>query len=809
MRKAFLFILLFFSVWCSALIAQGNPSSDHVTLPWDEFNSLSNPGKDEIILTLEVFEKLAALTDSRLQPQKRQGYVILTRQELSKLVDAIPSSPDRLPDPPVDYLISRSSYLGKMKTENTVFEADLVLHVLKDNVFVYVPVLPANLALEKVTVDNKSAVLTERNGYHCVLLQSAGDYSIQLRFSVKSSLEQGPQKLDIAIVKTPITLLELEIPKSALDVVVPQAQQVSTTSLANATKIQAIISSGNNMSIRWRKKLDEQEKLPAKLYAELFHLISIEDDALSGRSVVNLNILHNELDGVSFTVPESLNILSVQGEGVGEWQEKYLNGKKILIVPFTYGKKGETRFEIRIEQAMNVESKILSFSGLEVKDAVRETGNIGIELNSSAEVNVKSSQGVEPMPVQKLPDFLRQSSDKPLFLGFKYLKHPFYIELEVEKHKKIPVPSAAVYSSNAVTLFTEDGKIVHRLLYQIRNSSKQFMQLSLPKGAMVWSVFVDNKPVESSVNDKEQLLVPLVRSASENNKLQTFPVEVIYCIVDSPFKGFDRLKTALPAIDLINSQMMWSVYLPNTYSYLGFKSSLEKENLIRGLYVFTNKRRYNEQAVKDAVSPKISGETLREVYKGKSYKSEFKNAPVDEAQVQSQVEAEMGFSGRLEEMQTRQMPQASVPSTGGAVGVLPLQIHIPTSGQIYRFAKTIIMPQDSLYVEVTYTGQAATKLIKWILILAFAAVVFLLRRRFIVVRRILKKGFLNFSAWIKQHKSNLLIFYDSPLSPFIWLALAVLGLFIAPFFTVLFALLCILVVLNRHFRKRAARQSKK
>lgn len=802
MRKAVKYMLLFFLIICSTLFAQESPNAGHVTLPWDEFDSLSDLSRDELVLPLDVFEKLVALTDSRLQPKKRGGYVVLTRQEFSNLIDEINASPEPYPDPPVDYLISQASYAGKMRMEDTFFKADMAVHVLKDHSFIYVPVLPQNLALEKVTVNDEPALLSVKDGYHSILVNSKGEYAVHLQFSVKSSLEEGPQKFDMSIVNTPITLLELDIPMSKIDIVIPQAQQIITTDAAKSTRIQAIISSGHNISVRWRKRLDETEKLAPKLYAEVNHLLSVDDDALTGQSIVQLNILHNEIDAVSMILPESLNILSVQGEGVGEWQERNKNGERRLLVPFTYGKKGTSQFKIKSEQTMTEQGRTINFIGFRLIDVVRETGNIGIELNSSAEVSVKNSQGVEAVPVQKLPAVLRQNSDKPLFLGFKYLKHPFFIELDVEKHKKIPVPSATVNSANAVTLFTEDGKIVHRLLCQICNSSKQFMQLQLPDKAMVWSVFVDDRPVESSLNEQGELLIPLIRSVRENNRLENFPVEVVYCIVDEPFDIMNVIKTSLPKTDLITSQIMWSVYLPKTYTYFQFKSSLEKENIIRGLNVLTTRRWYDEQAIKETPSPESSREKIKSAYRGRSYKSEFKNAPVDEKQVHRQLEAELGFSGRLEEMQKQQIPQVSAQTGGSNVGILPLQIHIPTSGQIYRFAKTIVMPEDSLYVKVSYVSDHVTHTIKWIILFAILLILFLLRRHLKFITNSVRRLYEGLKTWIQKHKKCFEFLFNSRTSPFIWLALAVLSLFISAFLALLFFFTGILIILNRFFNRQ-------
>jgi hypothetical protein len=431
-----------------------------------------------------------------------------------------------------------------------------------------------------------------------------------------------------------------------IDVEIPQAQHLQSEVRGLKTAVAAVISPGRAISVRWRKQVAAAEKIPPKLYSEVYHLISIEDDVLKTKSDINYNILHSEVDGVRLVIPVGMSILAVSGEGVGEWQEITLQEQRVLVIPFTYGKKGAVTVHVTAETPLSDSGMANAFSGIRVSDAVRETGFIGIELNTSAEVIVTETRGLESLPVQKLPVQLINKSVKPLMMGFKYLKHPFHVVLDVRKHEKIPVPVATINTANVVTLFTEDGKLVNRLIYQVKNSAKQFLEIQLPEKADVWSVFVGNQPVESSINGQGKMLIPLLRSHTENNRLNAFPVEVIYALSEDKFNWFGSRETVLPSVDLMASQIIWSIYLPNDYSYMYFKSTLEKEEMIRGLNVFSGmQRQYNEEAMKevfqsgDEEPSEVRQDKLEQAYGGKDYKSRFRNVPLEEDQLSKIIRA--------------------------------------------------------------------------------------------------------------------------------------------------------------------------
>jgi len=820
MKRIFICIiaitLLMFSSLLIGVYAQEKSvgKESRLTVPWDEFKKLVNLDEDEIVISLDTFQKLLAQTGVKTRPQHtmNQGNVVLKRTEFKKLIDTMKPPAGQDARPPFDYLITKAIYSGKMQKKDTFFEGTFIVHVLKKEGFLKVPILPQSIALADIKVGGEQALLVSENGYHNVVLSQAGEYVVTASFSLKSSLEKGPNKVDLAIRQTPITLLKLELPLDDINVEVPQAQQVLTTIKDNVTVVSAVIAQGRSISVRWRKKVAVAEKIPPKLYSEVNHLISIEDDALKINSDINYNILHSEVDAIRLAIPEKMNVLAVSGEGVGEWQESVQQDQHLLSIPFTYGKKGAATVRVTTETAISETGVASAFSGMRTLDTVRETGFIGIELNTSAEVIVTESEGLEEVAIQKLPRPLINKSVKPLIKGFKYLKHPYSLALGIKRHEKIAVPVATINSASVVTLFTEDGKVVHRLVYQIRNSAKQFLEIQLPEKADVWSVFVGNRPVESSINSRGKLLVPLIRSRSVNNRLDTFPVEVIYCMVEDRFSMFGVQKSHLPAVDLLISQLMWSVYLPNDYSYVYFDSTLEKEEIIRGLNVFTGvQRQYNESAMKelDKLGDKRGRDQMKKAYKGKDYKSSFRNVPLQEQQMSSQVDAEMEFSGRLEGLTSQEAPQAVISGGVAGTGVLPIQIQVPTGGQVYRFAKTIIKTEDPLTFSVVFTRLWVTNLLKWIFFALIILIIYLKRKRLKSLWNWLSEKANTIINMFRKPESTVRKFAQSVMATFVLIGLAAVFLSVSKPMTLLFLFLFWVSAVYQvilFWRKRAQRK---
>jgi hypothetical protein len=796
----------------------GTAPTGQLTVPWDEFSKLLNLEEDQIVVSLDTFQKLVAHVTPTTTPRYtiQGGNVILSREAFRQLVDAMKPPMEPGAKPPFDYLMTKAIYSGRMQSRNTVFTGTFHVHVLSKDVYLKIPILPQVIALEDVTVDDQQALVVRESGYHQVILSTSGEHVVTASFSLRSSLEQGPHKIDLAVQETPITLLRLDLPMTGIEVEIPQAQQLITSPSEDRTVVSAILAPGRAISVRWRDKVAVAEKVPPKLYSEVHQVISIEDDVLKISSDINYNILHSEVDKIRLSVPGDMNVLSILGEGIGEWQEISEGADRRILVPFTYGRKGAVTVRVVAEKPLSDGTSTTAVSGLQILDTVRETGFIGIEVKTSAEVTITESEGLEPIGVQKLPQVLHQRAVKPLMHGFKYLKHPYNLVLSIRKHEKLAVPIATIASANAVTLVTEDGKVVHRIVYQARNSAKQFLEIQLPEKADVWTVFVDNQPVESAINGQGKLLVPLIRSRVVNNNLSSFPIEVIYCLVEDRFSAVGDRLAMLPPIDLLTSQLIWSVYLPNDYTYIRFSSTLEKEKMIRALNVFAGaQRQYNESAMKKAYDFRSnragelsSADELRDAYEGADYESEFRNLPLGEEQLSSQVTAELEFGQRLEGLK-QQAPQAAGSGGSAGTGVLPIQIQVPTGGQVYRFAKTIIRSEDPLMMSVTYGTNWLMSGIKWVILAVVIGLIYLNRRSLSRALRWVEGRVSSFWGFCRKHEGTAKGISQSIMTPVVLLGLLVPSWFASPRLTALILfLLWLSVIYQIVFRSQRRARAK-
>lgn len=720
------FLILMVIIFSLSMYSQEKSDEGSVRIPWDEFRKLLELDKDEVILSWEEFQKILNQTGQKYVPpfQLKNEKVVLTRDQFKKLLNQMRPPVITIIRPPADYLITKASYKGRITKTNALFRADFGVEIFakQRSQYVKIPLFPQNIALKNVLFDGKQGLVILEGNRHTLATKNVGTHQIAVDFSLKTAGDQGPQGLSFPIPRTPITSLEIDIPYTKIEVEISNAQQIEISERGRMTHVSALLSPTNSINIRWRRKLPEAVKGPAKIYADTISHISIEDDALRINADITLSVLQNTIPFITLRVPEGYSILDVRGSGLGDWHELTRKETAFLDIPFDYPKKGNFPITITAEKLLPESSLSVDFTGFSVEDAIREKGFLGVELKSTSEVALSSSEGLDKLDVSELPATLISRSIKPLLLGFKYMRHPYSLVLDIKKHEELPMISTVVDSASGVTLFTEDGKLIHRIIFKIRNTSKQFLELELPKDAQIWSVFVAGEPTKPRLN-KSKILVPLNRSRQGASGLVAFDVELIYYEKSKRFGWYGQRASFFPVPDIIISQMLWSVYLPVGYTFPYFGGSVEKEKMATGIRpLFAAKRRAG-YTIRGAEIPGEKDDKYfdKRLKDADELKKQFSpNLALREEQIVEQMENEAQFSQRVQAVQ-----EGKVHVTGG---VLPIRIQIPTTGQVFRFAKTIVS-EEPLTLNFSYASSSTMLLILLAILAVFLLILFAIRKK--------------------------------------------------------------------------------
>jgi hypothetical protein len=113
-------------------------------------------------------------------------------------------------------------------------------------------------------------------------------------------------------------------------------------------------------------------------------------------------------------------------------------------------------------------------------------------------------------------------------------------------------------------LISADGKELVQARYAVRNNQRNFVKITLPTGATVWSASLAGKSVRPGQSPDGSLLLPLEKSRGGEDA-PAFPVEIFYLVKATAWQDKGHERMTLPALDLPISRTGMLLYYPPAF----------------------------------------------------------------------------------------------------------------------------------------------------------------------------------------------------------------------------------------------------
>jgi hypothetical protein len=618
----------------------------------------------------------------------------------TKALKADPSSPpvDRItPVQPqeLSYAISETSYITAVEENIAQVKATVYLGVFKKTGWVDIPLVSTDVGLKEASLNRGAAFVKRLGNKYYLSTNKPGLYTLNLEFflKVKREREGGPGSFSFDILPSPISELNVVMMEPQVEIFVEPSIKIDTKKEAKRTSATAILPFTERVTIHWSKALPKEVikpvKVEPKLYVEDATLVTIGDGVARCQSILQYSILQSEVSNLRFALPKDVGILDVQGDNLRDWKVVAKDDRQIVDVYLSYGIKGAYNLSVSYERLIGEGTVTAELPAIEILDVERQKGSIGVEARTNVEIAAGKVSGVSPVDVKELPQAVWSRAANPVLLAFKYLKFPVTITIDVTKHTEVSVLVAAIDSSNSVSILTDEGKMLTKTSFQVRNNVKQFIRLQLPKHSTLWSAFVAGKPVKPAEDKKDgKILIPLEKSEVTGEILRQFPVEVVYLSERSKLGLTGRISASLAQTDIPINELYWSMYLPEEYEFFNFGGDVKRISepggqlpsllggvgggLVQGLL-----KRENAKIV-DAYSPSYNQQIAVEKDWGKTLRG----------------------------------------------GLLPIKIEIPTAGRFYRFSKFLVTTESpavsAFYVKIYKNMKGIIGLLAFILFLWLA-----------------------------------------------------------------------------------------
>jgi hypothetical protein len=358
---------------------------------------------------------------------------------------------------------------------------------------------------------------------------------------------------------------------------------------------------------------------------------------------------------------------------------------------------------------------------------------------------------MQRIDVRELHAALQSLARLPLLAAFRYQQNAAaspLLTLDIRRFADAGVIAAVADRAEATTLVTTEGRALTEIKLHVNNRAQPFMKVALPPGASLISVDVAGasaKPVTGSDGTRVPLLRPGFRPAGG------YAVSFVYLNAATAFARKGEIAMTLPRMDLPVSLMEWEVFVPSQYSAKAIGGDVidarlaeiatapqaspiaSHANVDKGRVTISpmpsGRSRQNVVTTYDSSGAVLPGVTVNVQADGRRInvvtdangRATLPRLPGTTATLTAQL---MGFEtmtatlpldgqSRLVEMRMdvgvlsetirlmAESPPIEQPSQNvinlqqRASGVLPIRIDVPRAGTSHRFAKPLVIDQET------------------------------------------------------------------------------------------------------------------
>jgi hypothetical protein len=495
----------------------------------------------------------AVLAAHAQEPAAAGGWVVLPVEEYRALrARAFPG--ERPPEPPpVDATLTRVDYDLRINSPGDLAtgSASLTVDVIKDG-WVRVAV-PGGLLVREARLDGKLVSLVPagagKSGQLSAVLSHPGRSVLQLEIALPVNASAGEESLALPSTASGVTRASVVLPRQGVEVRLGGGLLADKSESGAESKWLAYGRGNEPLTFTWRRKLEEHRvTLPLRMRGSLRELVGLGEDATSVYAEVDVQIVQGAATEATVQLPEKVAVNQVSGATVSNWK---VDDNHRLVVSFLEPVEQGARFVINAETRTPREGQI-EVPLLRLLNIERESGGVAVEVLGAGEIKEQKPQGLENTDPSELGEVIagRQS---PSMAAFRFhlggFATPRSLTLEVARYAQQAVLMANIEEARYHVLASNEGKTLVQARYAVRNNSRNFLKVTMPAGAMVWSATIAGRPVRPGLAPDGSLLLPLEKSRAGDDA-PAFAVEVLYLARQTAWTDHGRLQLALPAVDV-------------------------------------------------------------------------------------------------------------------------------------------------------------------------------------------------------------------------------------------------------------------
>jgi hypothetical protein len=479
------------------------------------------------------------------------GWVVLPVSEYSALKLAAFPNEVEASTFPVEATLSRIDYDLKVDGELATGEARLTVDVIK-NGWVRLAI-PAGLMVREANLDGKQVnlvVKTSSTGPSSgeLLLSKPGRSVLTLKIVAPVNTVAGTDVLQLPVSNSAISRAAVEVVRQGVDVRITGGLLLEQSDTTTGTRWIANGRGYEPLTFAWRRRIDDQKSnQPLRFRGSVAQLVGLGEDSTQITAEVQIEVQQGLASDVRLLLPDQFVVNQVSGAMVTDWDTKPGELTVTFIEPIAQSTRFTLSGELRLPRSGKLEVPLIRMPAAE-----RETGGVAVEVLGAGEIKDRKANGLDEAEAGELGQLIA-SRQSPSLVAFRYSaaegKSTRSLEVDVARYTPQAVLTANIEEADYSALVTTDGKLLVQSRFAVRNNQRNFLKLTLPATATLWSAAVGGRPIRPGRAPDGSLLLPLEKTRS-GDESAAFVVEISYLDRTAQWVDRGRMQLSLVAVDL-------------------------------------------------------------------------------------------------------------------------------------------------------------------------------------------------------------------------------------------------------------------
>jgi len=276
----------------------------------------------------------------------------------------------------------------------------------------------------------------------------------------------------------------------------------------------------------WALRVAIERTIPS-IDTEVFHLVSLGEGVMYCSAAITYHISGAPVQEFLVRVPKSIETLEFTGADIEGWRRD----GDVCTVRLQTKIMGDYTLLATFDQQFDYAGATIKAGGIETIATDSEVGYIA--LASSASLELKESDVLPGSIIRidrdEIPSAYSSPVNDPIIHAYKYVKNPHTVSMRIQPFDTEPLLGQIADYVKLVTQLSKKGGAVTTGTYYLKNASRQYLMIRVPKDVDLWTIKqINENGQKEDLLSQEQgdvVLIPVHRPENPNTAIA---LELVY-----------------------------------------------------------------------------------------------------------------------------------------------------------------------------------------------------------------------------------------------------------------------------------------